>query len=663
VQREKGAFDWTFIFKPELDYTNSALTPTVRQDESNRRLKLQIVALAFGSANRQLLDQINDLQPRPPRCPVSFATVQDVTRLGVDPSSFKLPFKGFEDAFFTLGGSSTSTARSLRSACQQIDTLSSTGGFVLSNLDNPNNSIFKRMFGLATGRNSIRELLTAAGLQEAIVTLEQAPHEILGVSQQISQAASAEAIVALQRLGVVPVDEIVKTSKLDVSVSRLFRSGVTAGAAMHFDTSVDNFKDKSLDPNFGGTGKPEFFRANATGNITVPLMRGRGLGVTANERAAQLSLSAETDRLRFTVSEEAFRTATAYLALIGAQQSLRSIEESMTRQQRIQQLTQQRIAGGDLAAAELARTQARTAAVATSLSQARSSLIAARLSLAEAMGVDADSIANAPLAADNFSMTPKPLPSLDELMATASQQRLDIRALGSLRSAARILEEGALVNARPRVDLFAKAGMGTFFDNLTFFRNPDEVNPIFTLLAQDTPPQPTTGAVRFSSPVGWARGMFQRTWRPVWNVNLQLDLPFKNNRLRGAVTQAQGARERAEVQERDLMRVVRENVVSEVETLRRKTESITLAQATVEAQQQTVDAAILRFQTGDQTLLDTLLAEEGLTQDRLALVQLWQEYLSELVRLRFETGTLMSFTGNTVAPDQLRFDPTEFVVR
>jgi outer membrane protein TolC len=104
-------------------------------------------------------------------------------------------------------------------------------------------------------------------------------------------------------------------------------------------------------------------------------------------------------------------------------------------------------------------------------------------------------------------------------------------------------------------------------------------------------------------------------------------------------------------------------VVSEVESLKKEAESIQLAQAALAASQQTVDGAIARFQTGDQTLFDTLLAEEDLTQDRLALVRLWQQYLSDLVRLRFETGTLVSFTGTTVTPDQLRFDPSEFVVR
>src|SRR4030095_318775 len=82
--------------------------------------------------------------------------------------------------------------------------------------------------------------------------------------------------------------------------------------------------------------------------------------------------------LRHTMSEETFRVATAYLNLIGAQESVKSFEESMARQNQIAQLTQRRIAAGDLPAIETARTQARSNSVAAPLSQARSKVGGAR---------------------------------------------------------------------------------------------------------------------------------------------------------------------------------------------------------------------------------------------------------------------------------------------
>jgi hypothetical protein len=169
-------------------------------------------------------------------------------------------------------------------------------------------------------------------------------------------------------------------------------------------------------------------------------------------------------------------------------------------------------------------------------------LVGARVALAEAMGVDAETIANAPLAPRRFAMTPKTLPALDALFATAAQSRLDARALGSLRAAAKILEEGALVNAKPRLDLFAQGRMGTFFDNLQFFFNPDEVQPgLHAAAAGRAAGRSRRAPCASARRSGSTARCSTRKWRPLWNVSLTLDLPFSNNRLRGAVVQAEAA--------------------------------------------------------------------------------------------------------------------------
>ena len=52
---------------------------------------------------------------------------------------------------------------------------------------------------------------------------------------------------------------------------------------------------------------------------------------TSPERAAQLTVNAQGDQWRHTVTEEAFRTTLAYLNLVGAQETVRSLEESAQR--------------------------------------------------------------------------------------------------------------------------------------------------------------------------------------------------------------------------------------------------------------------------------------------------------------------------------------------
>jgi hypothetical protein len=85
-------------------------------------------------------------------------------------------------------------------------------------------------------------------------------------------------------------------------------------------------------------------------------------------------------------------------------------------------------------------------------------VVGARVALAEAMGVDADTIANAPLAAESLR---------DDAENDSGARRAvrDRRAVAARRAGAglaprrgQVLEEGALVNAKPRLDLFAKAG-------------------------------------------------------------------------------------------------------------------------------------------------------------------------------------------------------------
>jgi outer membrane protein len=643
LQETRGAFDWNAIVTPSFNYSNVALAPDVRNNQRDRRLQFQAVSLAFGIVNRNLLDTIATLGARPPRCPVSFASANDVAN-GADPLSLKLNIRGFENTRFSLPSGFRDSLRDfkLSSPCAPAGSLS------------PNSSLIANLWGSIAG----------TGANEAVVTLTQTPEQLLKLNQQIAEAVSARSKLALDRLGVIPLDEVVTTAQLDASLSKPLRNGLIAGVHLNLRSNADNFKHKSLDLNFGGLGTPILFNSSAFATLLVPLSRNRGaVSVAAPERAAGLTLTAQTDRLRHTASEQALRTILAYLNLVGAQENVRSLEESVTRQGRIEQLTRQLITTGDISQIELSRAQARGAAVATSLSQSRTAVTNARLSLAEAMGVNVESLAHAPLAAETFATSLATIPDVASLTSTAMASRSDARALTSLRNAARVLQEGANADARPLLDLELKGGMATFFDDPAFFILPDEANPIFTQLPQQGPPQATTGAVRFASPTGFYRSMFDRPWKPLFTANLTLEIPWGNNTRRGRAAQATASLQSATVQERDLVRVIRENLVDEVAGLQVRADAIKLRQAAADASQQTVDAVIGRFQISDQTLIDTLLAEESLTQDRLALVRLWQDYLSQLARLRFESGTLLGFTGTGLTPDEIRMDLNEFVRR
>jgi outer membrane protein TolC len=533
---------------------------------------------------------------------------------------------------------------------------------LLGNTAGANGTPSGLLYNLLNNTTLLPNTVATSGLEEAMVTLIQAPTEVLTFAQQIAYAASSQAALALDRLGVVPSDEVIATAKLDTGISRAFRNGITGSLNVHWQSVSDTFKDKSLDAAFGGKGLPIRFDSSVLLSATIPLARGRGrVAFEAPERAADLNLTADRAQMRQTAQEEVFRTVLAYLTLVGVQSNVKALEESSERQQQIFQLSQQLVTAGDVAAAELDRGRAHAAQVAASLSEARGSLVDARISLAEAMGVDVDLVANAPLANGVFSEELAPVPDVDSLTRAALSTRGDVRALAALGDSAQVLYAGALANARPRFDLSVSGGMGTFYEDPTFVYLPDELNPVFSLIPSNTPAQVAGNPVRFGSPLGYARAWFDGTWKPIFKANLTVDLPFRNNRLAGQATQAEAALDRARVQQQNLTRVIRENIVSETGTLKLDGEAVQRQQDLVAASQATLDASIARFQTNDITLIDLLLTEESLTQARLSLAAARQKYLSDLARLRFETGTLVSVDGETLTPDRVRFDPSFLV--
>jgi outer membrane protein TolC len=77
----------------------------------------------------------------------------------------------------------------------------------------------------------------------------------------------------------------------------------------------------------------------------------------------------------------------------------------------------------------------------------------------------------------------------------------------------------------------------------------------------------------------------------------------------------------------------------------------------------TLEGALQRFQTGDLTLIDTLLTEEELTFDKLQLLRQRQTYFSAVARLKFEAGDLVVFDQEGLPSEVVRFLPATFVAR
>jgi outer membrane protein TolC len=646
VRQSRGAFDPILRISPGYRYNQQELAPGLRQFQVNVRNELRTVADTFDTLNRQIAQQLTQLNPREPFCPAE---------IGFE-SSDKTFITDRRDAA-ELGQVGLTTDFLQPSAIIVLNGVieTSIGPIPIVNICKPaseggvRTDIFADLWR-AVGR------INNLGLDAIIDGATKVPQESLNLGFELSEAIATRARLALVRLGAVPDDMVVKSPHFEASLGKRLRNGLTFSIDARLSSTEQNFKDKNLDPTFGGFSQPTTFPSFFSGTLTLPIGKGRGkVSADADERAAIFTASASRDQLRQTVSSEVFRTVLAYYNLVAAQQTQRLLEESSARQNDLVKLTQQLIEADEAPRAELARAQARLAAVTQSLEQARLSTLSSRVALVDAMGVSGADPTTTPVATDTLAPQLPQIPELKALLQLAQAQRRDPIALQALSAASGALAAAANADLKRSINLQVTAGLSTNYESQFFRFLPDEVDPI----QSDFKPKPVRDdPVRYFSAHGWLRSLSGQ-WLPFTSANLTFDLPFGNHAARGRAKQAQAAASRSLVQAADLNRTIAENVTNANGLVRALSQAIREQQQAITFQQQTLEGAMERLKIGDVTLLDTIQTEQDLTQGRIQLVRDQQAYMSALARLKFETGTLIEFRNPTAPTEAIVFGPLE----
>jgi outer membrane protein TolC len=104
-------------------------------------------------------------------------------------------------------------------------------------------------------------------------------------------------------------------------------------------------------------------------------------------------------------------------------------------------------------------------------------------------------------------------------------------------------------------------------------------------------------------------------------------------------------------------------VVASAEDLQRGSETIRASEATVQNDNTLLASMFQLLQTGDQTIIDTLLTEQSVTNDQLQLVANRQAYLTALAQLKFQAASLVTFDHEGTPDELIRFIGTDFVGR
>ncbi len=599
LREASGLFDSVFTWDNALDYGRKELTPTRRRAERNRRLRFELPA--------QFLDEI---------------AVGLIQRLPTDNTLL----------FSDCTGSQTVISVESSLPGTPIFICLNSNGEIIGVVD-PGGT-----FSSASA-SDLRFLAFLEGVQGLDASIDAISQDYINffadllrvLSRQLHITASS---LRLQRawLGDVPDDDETIGFNSDFAYQWRFRRGTALTSTLSLDSSEDNFAGKLRDPRFGDSLNPNLFTTTVGVTLDVPLGRGAGISAGAPERAAEHAAAAAERFLEQSASEQSLGAIQAYLQLAAAQERVALLDESVARQEKILESTQALVDADQVPGIDLRRSQARLAQTRSDALGARQALATARLDLQRAMGLQAKTLEETPLAADALqALLPADLAAasdLEALVARALDRRGDVRAATELSQANRLLAEAAKHDLRPEVGLKLNVSFNGLYES---FKD------------------------RWYDVEGFMRAADGKVAGPSYGGALTFKLPLGNNAARGRLLQAEASTAQAQIDEGDLRREVRLRLIETGGTLDRSRQTLGALDEAVRYSRETLDAANERFRAGDLSVIDTLITEEQVTQARLGWIDAAQQYLSSLAQMRFEAHGLLAGQVEDGDVSRLRF--------
>lgn len=376
------------------------------------------------------------------------------------------------------------------------------------------------------------------------------------------------------------------------------------------------------------TGLPTGNQAQVGLNITYPLLEGRGAeAVAADERAAREGYQASRLALRATIAETAYQAAQAYWNYVAAQKLLEVARASEQRAAMLVEETTILVKNDERPAADLEQLQANLAGQTAARIQAEQALLEARQRLGLVMGLSTEEIVALALASGEFprvkGRTLDRLPKTTSFVEVALGRRYELAAAQHRQRSTRILLTAARNELKPRLDLSLGAGY-------VGLERGSGLRPFLSPFGQD------------------ADGLNV-------SVTLSSDLSFRNRSARGLVAQRTAAYQQRLIAGRDLKRTISVNVETAFSALRSSIQQLAKSQKAVQLYRSVVENEKKKFRLGMSTLFDVILAEDRLTGALKGHVQSRLRHAEALVRLRFETGTLLMFKGGEIVVREKRF--------
>lgn len=419
----------------------------------------------------------------------------------------------------------------------------------------------------------------------------------------------------LRRLGKAPEDQETYKGALSVELRKQYRTGVAITPYVNLSGGGSNFKGKPHDPEFGGQGQVDNYKAVLGFKVSVPLGRGRGVDSTgAAERAAQIDHMASVATTTHTAASSVQNTLVAYWDLVSAQTRVDVLGRSLELNERLLELSEGMVEADELPRVELARNRARLAEVRGSLEDARRNLIEKRVEFARVIGLAVTDAAAVPLAADGFPEVPDDttLSALDaqRLAEAALKLRADLEAARLTEDASGVLLRAARLDTKRKTDLTVDVNYSGRYEDMNVLEGLE-------------------GSVlgNYTGPSG--------------SLGLAFDWPIENNVQLGQLDQRRAQYNQGVITSLDLERTITSAVVRLSGTLAEAARNARELEAARDLYLEALENEIEKYRRGLTTLIDTITTEQRTLDAALAVIGSQQRYAQLLSNLRFESGTLI----------------------
>lgn len=346
------------------------------------------------------------------------------------------------------------------------------------------------------------------------------------------------------------------------------------------------------------------YSAQAYAGVEQPLLRGAGAGAElAPLRLAEASARAADHELEDAASQTALDVLSAYWDLWYADRAVEVQRQALEVAQRLVEDARLRASTlGTGSAVDVLQFTTSAASIADALSQARAERDARAIELGRLLGMEPGEAGV--LGATGSPPRWGPVPGLDALTAGAVEAPA-LRALREEVERGQVRVRAASNAARPRLDAFATASVGTLWDEGSSFS--------------------LTGG------------------RPTFSVlgGLELELPIGGGRQASDAAAASAELEAAEARYRAELQAARARVSSLAVNARAAGEQIELASQTALAAGQLAQAERQRLALGTTTSRDVVSAEQTSREAELRRLRAIVSEATARLSLEHATGTLL----------------------